>query len=83
MSKATELAKIIGKNIQMLRHEKDLKQSTLAKKSKLSQSTIAQIERALKLPSVTTLELIANALKVLPYQLLKEQFYKESNDKAK
>jgi transcriptional regulator with XRE-family HTH domain len=72
----TETSKIISKNIRMIRTDRDLNQATLAKRAKLSQSTIAQIERGVKLPSLGTLVQIAKALKVLPYQLLKEDYYR-------
>lgn len=55
----------LNERIAYLRKRRDMTQSALAKASKLSQSTIAQIESGAKDPSVKTLEKIANALDVV------------------
>jgi transcriptional regulator with XRE-family HTH domain len=54
----------LSSRIQYLRESRDLTQSELAEKAKVSQSTIAQIESGVKKPSIETLESVANALDV-------------------
>ena len=63
---------IIARNVKIMRLMICIPQAVLAKKSKVSQSTIAQIENGKKTPSVSTLIKIAKALNVAPYQLLKQ-----------
>jgi len=67
--KAAESGHTIGHfplsaRIQYLRETRDLTQSQLADKAKVSQSTIAQLESGEKKPSVETLEKVASALDV-------------------
>lgn len=54
----------LNERIAYLRKRRDLTQSELAKKSGVSQSTIAQIESGRKDPSVKTLGKLAKALDV-------------------
>lgn len=61
---------IIANNIRLRRTLARMAQKDLAKKSKVSQSTIAQIESGKKSPSLKTLFILARSLKVQPYQLL-------------
>lgn len=67
-----EIAGIVSKNIKARRAVYGFTQTQLAKKAKVSQATITQIENGKKLPSLTTLALIAGALKVEPYMLLQD-----------
>lgn len=53
---------ILGKRLKYFRDQRGLSQLQLAKDSKLSQSTIAQIESGRKDPSVQTLRKIAKVL---------------------
>ena len=62
----------IGKSIKMHRVWKNLSQKDLAKKSKVSQSTIAHIEIGRKFPSIDVLIKIAQVFKVKPGVLLVE-----------
>jgi transcriptional regulator with XRE-family HTH domain len=57
--------------MKLLRVFRKLSQGELAKKAKLSQSTVAQIETSRKTPSLEVLEQIAKALKVPAYKLLR------------
>jgi len=52
----------LGERLKYIRVDRDLSQKELADTSKVSQSTIAQIESSKKDPSINTLEKIANAL---------------------
>lgn len=61
---------LIGANIRWIRGLKDLSQMDLAKRAKVSQATIAQIERGKKNPSIQTLLRIAKVLRVEPCSLL-------------
>ena len=54
----------LPERIQYLRERRKLTQSQLAKMASVSQSTIAQIERGKKDPSISTLKSIAKALDV-------------------
>lgn len=54
----------VGKTLINLRKVKSLSQGTLAKKAKVSQSTIAQLENGKKQPSVETLAKICKALNI-------------------
>ena len=54
----------LNERISYMRKKRDLTQAELAKKSKLSQSTIAQIESGRKDPSVETLQKLADALDI-------------------
>lgn len=54
----------LGERIAYLRKKRDMTQVELAKKAKLSQSTIAQIEKGKKDPSMTTVQSLAQALVV-------------------
>jgi transcriptional regulator with XRE-family HTH domain len=67
----TPIAKVISYNIRLLRLDPKLSQAMLAKRAKVSQATIAQIEMGRKTPSIATLAKLAKALKVEPWELLK------------
>src|SRR5437660_4711331 len=54
----------LPERIQYLRERRNFTQAELAKLSKVSQSTIAQIEKGKKDPSISTLKKIAQALDV-------------------
>lgn len=58
-----KLKQAIAKRMRIARFVLELSQMDLAKKAKVSQSTIAQIESGRKLPSLTTLFKIAKVLK--------------------
>jgi len=55
---------VVWKNIKKFRNQLDYTQTDLSKKSNISRPTISQIETWDKSPTIKTLELIANALKV-------------------
>lgn len=64
--------KTIGKNIRKYRTEIGMKQETLAEKANLTPNYIGMLERSDKLPSLTALINIANALDVTADMLLCE-----------
>ena len=59
-----ELGGRIGRNVKSLRKESGLSQKSLAEATELSPTLISRIENGLLRPSIGTLELIANTLKV-------------------
>ena len=63
---------MINKNIAAIRRERKMSQADLAKKSKVSQSTIAQIETEAKDPSLSTIRKIACGLGVHASALFEE-----------
>lgn len=56
-------------SLKKIRISKELTQYQLAKKSEISQSYISEIENLLKSPTLETIEKLANALQVHPYEL--------------
>jgi transcriptional regulator with XRE-family HTH domain len=62
----------LGKTVKALRERRDLSQSMLAKRARLAQPYLAQIERGVrKNPSLKTLRNIARALRVSVETLIK------------
>ncbi len=66
----TKIQNIIIENLKNYRKSAGLSQAKLAEKCNLSTSFIAEIEMGRSVPSIKTLETIATALRVEPYQLL-------------
>ncbi len=64
------LAENVAKNILALREAKNLTQSALAEKAKISVSYVSMLERGTRVPPLETLESIAKALRVPPLDLL-------------
>lgn len=62
----------IGAKVVALRKQLNMKQTTLAQKAGLANSTVCDIEKDRYLPSVRTLEKLANALGVTLAELLSE-----------
>ena len=60
----------IGKNLRKFRTEKGMMQETLAEKANLSPNYIGMIERGEKIPSLTPLIRLANALDITADMLL-------------
>ncbi len=56
-------AKKLGKKIKLARVELDMTQADLAKATEIMQKSISRYETGLSLPSLETLEKIANKLK--------------------
>jgi len=73
---------MLGKNIKKYRREKGMSQETLAEKINLSVNYIGMLERSEKLPSLTTLIKIANALDVTTDILLCESLNAECEIKS-
>ncbi len=59
-----DLAKQLGKRIYLFRKENKLTQAALAEKAKISNEFMSAMERGARLPSLLTLERIAEVLKV-------------------
>ena len=64
MNNKNDLAKQIGKRLKELRKEVDLTLKRLAEETKLSVPLLSRIENGLVMPSIPTLQEIANTLKV-------------------
>ncbi len=62
---------IVGKNIKFYRKKVNFTQLKLSIVTEISKDYISEIERGKTLPSLKRLEIIANALKIEPYKLLK------------
>jgi len=62
----------LSRNIVLARFARKLSQTQLAKRAKVSQGTIAHIEKQGKLPSLIMLGKLAKALKLKPYVFLLE-----------
>jgi transcriptional regulator with XRE-family HTH domain len=60
----SDLAKQLGKRIHLFRKQGGLTQAALAEKVKISNEFMSGIERGAKLPSLSTLEELARALRV-------------------
>src|SRR2546425_12841322 len=60
----------IGKRLRIIRESKDLSQGDIERRSGLVRSYISRAEGGHTGPSLTTLEKVARALRVEPYQLL-------------
>lgn len=63
---------VLASRLRRRRRELDITQADLAKKAKVSQSTIAQIESSTKEPSLSTLIRLSEALKISVAELLLE-----------
>ncbi len=59
--------------LKKIRDSKGLTQPQLAKLSGISQSYISEIENTLKTPTLDTIEKLANALQVHPYEFQEVQ----------
>lgn len=64
-------AKKLGDNIRRIRLEKGLTQIELSKKLKVDRSYVSNVEQGKKNPTLTTIEKIANVLRVSTDELLK------------
>ncbi|MCX7038077.1 MAG: helix-turn-helix transcriptional regulator, partial [Spirochaetes bacterium] len=69
-------------NMKRIRREAGLSQMKLAELSDLSTSFIAEIEGGKKFPSSTSIERIAQALSLRPYQLLLDEEDRREVDTA-
>lgn len=65
-----DMRKLVGRNVERLRHEKGLTQEQLAERSGFSQQYISGLENGLRNPTVVTLFEIASALGTQPTELL-------------
>jgi len=62
---------IVSKNVKYYRKAANLTQLKLSVITKMSKDYISEIERGKTLPSLKKLAIIANALNIEPYELLK------------
>jgi transcriptional regulator with XRE-family HTH domain len=67
---------IVGDNIRFIREKRKLTQEDLSAMTGMSKTFIGDIERAMKAPTIVSVEKIAKALKIEPYQLLIPETYK-------
>jgi transcriptional regulator with XRE-family HTH domain len=63
----------VGKRIRTLREAKGLSQADVEKRSGLSRSYVSRVENGYTAPTLSTLEKLAKAIDVEPYQLLLEE----------
>lgn len=72
-----KIEEILAKNLREIRSKRGLTQEAVAGRADLQANYYACIERAEKVPSLETLAVLAKALKIEPYKLLKPEGYKE------
>lgn len=60
----------LGRNLRMLRAEKQWSQERLSFEAELHRTYISDLERGARNPSITIVEKLANALNVTPGRLL-------------
>jgi transcriptional regulator with XRE-family HTH domain len=72
------LAKLFGDVLKELRNEVGISQENLAYESELDRSFISMLERGLRIPTISTIFQISNALKKTPSEIIKiiEERYK-------
>ena len=63
----------VSRNILATRQAKNLTQTALAKRAKVSVSYVSMLERGARVPPLETLEVIAKALGVPPLDLLQKR----------
>lgn len=63
----------VGKRIRALREAKGFSQADIEKRSGLLRSYVSRVENGYTSPSLSTLEKLAKAIEVEPYQLLFEE----------
>lgn len=73
MAVNTELHEIFCQNVRIIRGRMALTQVDLAKRLKVGQNVVSQIENGRNDPTLTTVNRIAKALKVSPAELLTPQ----------
>jgi len=66
----TELHRALSANLKVLRHRWGYSQAELAERGAVSVSYVGELEVGIKWPSAETLQRLAAALHVQPYQLL-------------
>ena len=66
----TKLQTILAKNLKRARAEQGISQAVLAERVGISTTFIGELEISRKFPSLDTLENIATALQMEPYELL-------------
>jgi transcriptional regulator with XRE-family HTH domain len=66
-----EVLKAFGQHLKRLRKSKKMSQMELAQKANISLSQIARIELGLINTTISTIHVIASALEIDPYKLLK------------
>jgi transcriptional regulator with XRE-family HTH domain len=71
-------AEIFGKTLRRLREERGLTQEKLAHAAGLTTSYTSDLERGLKVPSLTTILALAGALQVEPVEMLRD--FRASNE---
>jgi transcriptional regulator with XRE-family HTH domain len=68
----TPEAEIFGRTLRTLREERKLTQEKLAQAAGLTTSYISDLERGMKVPSLTTILQLAAALRLQPPELLED-----------
>lgn len=64
------LEEIIATNVIRLRKERGLNQTDLARACRMAQAQVSAVETAKKTPTIQTLEKLARALSIEPFELL-------------
>lgn len=76
----SDIKRLLGKKIRLIRRARNLTQEQLAEYVDIGTPNISYIENGKFAPSIETLQRIANALKVPPYELYKFDDIKSPED---
>jgi transcriptional regulator with XRE-family HTH domain len=68
----TDISSRFGRNLKLLRTRKGIKQIDLAVHTGLARTYISNVENGRKEPCLITIELLATALDMQPWELLKD-----------
>ena len=66
-----KISKKLGDNIKKIRTEKGMSQGDICRATGMDRGYISRVENGLKNPTLSNLEKIAKALKIMPDKLLK------------
>lgn len=68
-----DMRKLVGRNVQAVRHARSMTQEQLAEKSGFSQQYISELERGRRNPAIISLYELAQALGSTPAELIQPQ----------
>ena len=73
-----DIQQLVGRNLRRLRLERGLSQEALAYEARIAPSFLSQIENGKRSPTVTTLDLLAKAMKSPITEFFSEQKHSSS-----
>ncbi len=75
-----QIKELLGKRIKELRKKQGLTQEKLAEMAKIETPSLSNIENGKNYPNHITLDKIANALNVAPYELFLFEYYNKQDE---